>query len=193
MEEVVNKSIQVIGFTRNADFQLPVLNTDKELLQENIILLRVGCQHEEFLNVLQQVRAEDIMLVDLDRVALPMLNALGQAYGKTERKDHIYYVSSRKRKLWLGFVDTVLWRSDRSITDSPVLIGNKSLFMKAYAGNDLVEGCELQFTESIREIRYLGGVCYLERFGKRFKSCHELFLEDTFSFFDDRPFLYHVV
>ena len=53
--------------------------------------------------MLQQVRAEDIMLVDLDRVALPMLNALGQAYGKTERKDHIYYVSSRKRKLWLGF------------------------------------------------------------------------------------------
>ena len=49
VEEVVNKSIQVIGFTRNADFQLPVLNTDKELLQENIILLRVGCQHEEFL------------------------------------------------------------------------------------------------------------------------------------------------
>ena len=26
---------------------------------------------------------------------------------------------------------------DRSITDSPVLIGNKSLFMKAYAGDDL--------------------------------------------------------
>ena len=66
MEEVVNKSIQVIGFTRNADFQLPVLNTDKELLQENIILLRVGCQHEEFLNVLQEVQAEDIMLVDLE-------------------------------------------------------------------------------------------------------------------------------
>ena len=137
MEEVVNKSIQVIGFTRNADFQLPVLNTNKELLQENIILLRVGCQHEEFLNVLQEVQAEDIMLVDLDRVALPVLNALGQAYGKTERKDHVYYVSNRKRKLWLGFVDVVLWRGDRSITDSPVLIGNKSLFMKAYAGDDL--------------------------------------------------------
>ena len=72
MEEVVNKSIQVIGFTRNADFQLPVLNANKELLQENIILLRVGCQHEEFLNVLQEVQAEDIMLVDLDRVALPL-------------------------------------------------------------------------------------------------------------------------
>ena len=137
MEEVVNKSIQVIGFTRNADFQLPVLNANKELLQENIILLRVGCQHEEFLNVLQEVQAEDIMLVDLDRVALPVLNALGQAYGKTERKDHVYYVSNRKRKLWLGFVDAVLWRGDRSITDSPVLIGNKSLFMKAYAGDDL--------------------------------------------------------
>ena len=137
MKEVVNKSIQVIGFTRNADFQLPVLNANKELLQENIILLRVGCQHEEFLNVLQEVRAENIMLVDLDRVALPVLNALGQAYGKTEREGHVYYVSSRKRKLWLGFVDAALWRGDRNITDSPVLIGNKSLFMKAYAGNDL--------------------------------------------------------
>lgn len=196
MEEVVNKSIQVIGFTRNADFQLPVLNANKELLQENIILLRVGCQHEEFLNVLQEVQAEDIMLVDLDRVALPVLNALGQAYGKTERKDHVYYVSNRKRKLWLGFVDAVLWRGDRSITDSPVLIGNKSLFMKAYCRGDLDEilaGCELQFTESFREIRDLGGACYLERFGKRFEPCRELFLEDTFSFFDHRPFLYHLV
>ena len=87
--------------------------------------------------MLQEVQAEDIMLVDLDRVALPVLNALGQAYGKTEREGHVYYVSSRKRKLWLGFVDAALWRGDRNITDSPVLIGNKSLFMKAYAGNDL--------------------------------------------------------
>lgn len=46
-------------------------------------------------------------------------------------------MSNRKRKLWLGFVDAVLWRGDRSITDSPVLIGNKALFMKAYAGDDL--------------------------------------------------------
>lgn len=91
MEEVVNKSIQVIGFSRNADFQLPVLNTNKEFLQENIILLRVGCQHEEFLNVLQEVRAEDIMLVDLDRVALPVLNALGQAYGK--RNERIMFIT----------------------------------------------------------------------------------------------------
>jgi len=65
VEEVVNKSIQVIGFTRNADFQLPVLNANKELLQENIILLRVGCQHEEFLNVLQEVQAEDMELLQM--------------------------------------------------------------------------------------------------------------------------------
>ena len=197
MEEVVNKSIQVIGFTRNADFQLPVFNANKELLQENIILLRVGCQHEEFLNVLQEVQAEDIMLVDLDRVALPVLNALGQAYGKTERKDHVYYVSNRKRKLWLGFVDAVLWRGDRSITDSPVLIGNKSLFMKAYAGDDLdgnlLRAVSYSLQKAFREIRDLGGACYLERFGKRFEPCRELFWEDTFSFFDHRPFLYHLV
>ena len=110
----------------------------------------------------------------------------------------MFIVSNRKRKLWLGFVDAVLVaRGDRSITDSPVLIGNKSLFMKAYARDDLdgnlLQGCELQFTESFREIQDLGGACYLERFGKRFEPCRELFLEDTFSFFDHRPFLYHLV
>lgn len=132
MEEVVNKSIQVIGFTKSVDFQLPSLNSNKE-----IILLQAGCQHEEFLNVLQEVQAEDIMLVDLDRVALPVLDTLEQVYEKTAREDYLYYVSNRKRKLWLGFVDVALWRGDRVITDSPVLIGNKSLFMRAYAGNDL--------------------------------------------------------
>ena len=71
MEEVVNKSIQVIGFTKSVDSQLPSLNSNKE-----IILLQAGCQHEEFLNVLQEVQSEDIMLVDLDRVALPALNTL---------------------------------------------------------------------------------------------------------------------
>ena len=137
MEEIKNKLIQVIGFTNNVDFQLPILNTNKELLREDIILLRAGFQQEEFLHVLKECQTEDIMLVDLDRVPLSALNVIGQAYMKTGRKEHVYYLSNRKSKLWFGFVDSILWRGDRRITDSPVLVGNKSLFMKAYAGNDL--------------------------------------------------------
>lgn len=137
MEDCIYKPIQVIGFTNNPDFQISAINTDKGLLLENLILLKSPVQQNEFLSVLQEVQSEDIMLVDLDRVPMSALNVLGQAYRKTKRRDHIYYMCEQKRKLWFGFVDPVLWHGDRLITNSPVLIGCKSLFMKAYAGGDL--------------------------------------------------------
>lgn len=136
MEENVNKVIQVIGFTENADFSISRFDAGSGI-QSDIVLLRAGCNHEDFLKVLQDVDSDEIMLVDLDRVAMNALSGLGQTYRKSCRKEHVYYVSGEKRKLWFGFMDMKLWRGDREITDSPVLIGQKSLFMKAYAGEDL--------------------------------------------------------
>ncbi|WP_018336874.1 tetratricopeptide repeat protein [Butyricimonas synergistica] len=136
MEENENKAIQVIGVTGNVDFQMSRWDAGSGL-QNNIVLLKAGCSHEEFLKVLREIDSDEIMLVDLDRVALNSLAPLGQVYRKSCRKEHVYYVSVQKRKLWFGFMDMALWRGDRVITDSPVLIGQKSLFMKAYAGEDL--------------------------------------------------------
>ncbi|RHR79093.1 tetratricopeptide repeat protein [Odoribacter sp. AF15-53] len=137
MKEIVSKSIQVIGFTADVNYQQSATQVGKDAWQNNIILLRAGSGEEKFRKVLDEVEADEIMLVDLDRVALSALNVWEQDYRKTRRGDHVYYVSNRKRKLWFGFMDTELWRGDRVITDSPVLIGEKSLFMKAYAGEDL--------------------------------------------------------
>lgn len=137
MEKVVNKSIQVIGFTTDVNDQQSVMQVGKEALQNNIILLRAGEGQEEFRKVLDEVETDELMLVDLDRVTLSALKVWEQEYRKERREDHVYYASNRKRKLWFGFMDTMLWRGDRVITDSPILIGKKSLFMKAYASGDL--------------------------------------------------------
>ncbi|WP_292269286.1 tetratricopeptide repeat protein [Butyricimonas sp.] len=136
MEENVNKAIQVIGFSGNTDFHESLLGSGNDL-RSNFVLLRSGCSHEEFLKTLQNVDADEVMLVDLDRVAVNTLSTFVQAYRKSCRKEHLYYVSEQKRKLWFGFMDVALWRGDRVITDSPVLIGQKSLFMRSYAGQDL--------------------------------------------------------
>lgn len=136
VEENENKMIQVIGVTGSVDFQVSRWDSGSGL-RDDIVLLKPGCSHEEFLKVLREVESDEIMLVDLDRVALNSLAGLGQVYRKSCREGHVCYVSVQKRKLWFGFMDMALWRGDRVITDSPVLIGQKSLFMKAYAGEDL--------------------------------------------------------
>lgn len=110
VEENVNKTIQVIGFTENADFSISRFDAGCGI-QSDIVLLRTGCNHEDFLKVLQGVNSDEIMLVDLDRVAVNTLSGLGQTYRKSCRKEHVYYVSGEKRKLWFGFMDMKLWRA----------------------------------------------------------------------------------
>ena len=103
----------------------------------NLQILPAENRQAEFLRVLRASSAEDVLLVDLDRVAPTAIVTFWQAYQKQRRAGHIYYAAERKRKPWFGFLDPRLWRGDRVLTDSPVLIGGRETFLKAYAGEDL--------------------------------------------------------
>ena len=89
MEEIVNKSIQVIGFTADVNYQQSATQVSKDASRSDMILLRAGGGQEEFRKVLDAVKADEIMLVDLHRVTLSALNVWEQDYRKMKRGDHV--------------------------------------------------------------------------------------------------------
>jgi tetratricopeptide (TPR) repeat protein len=94
--------------------------------------------HEEFVRHLAGATAEEVVLVDLDRFSPGHLARLLHEYTQLkDRKEGLYYLSASRVGRWFGFIDPRLRGGDRRIVDSPVLIGTKTLFMKAYAGRDL--------------------------------------------------------
>lgn len=135
VKELQDMKLQVIGFTAKQDNQQTV---NLQAFQGFDLQVVAGENRQEaFLRLLRESSAEEVLVVDLDRVAPSAVPGFIQAYRKQKRGNHLYYAASRKRKLWFGFMDACLWRGDRVLTETPVLVGEKSLFLKAYAGEDL--------------------------------------------------------
>ena len=135
MKELHDTNVLLIGFAAGQSaYETKAL---PNAAGANLRILSGKDRQAEFLRLLQASTAEDVLLVDLDRVAPAAIATFWQAYQRQKRAGHLYYASARKRKLWLGFLDACLWRGDRVLTDTPVLVGEKGSFLKAYAGEDL--------------------------------------------------------
>jgi tetratricopeptide (TPR) repeat protein len=93
--------------------------------------------HEDFIRHVAGTSG-DVILIDIDRLPLGNLARVIHEYNqKKTRENGIYYLAAKGAKKWFGFIDPRLYRGDREILDSPVLIGDKTLFLKAYAGKDV--------------------------------------------------------
>jgi tetratricopeptide (TPR) repeat protein len=124
--------LQVIGFTRDAGYRCPPADAGTPL-----VVISGRHEHEEFARILAGMPGEEVMLVDLDRVAPGGIARLAREHGQLKRREKgFYYLAAKAAPRWLGVIDP---RGDREVLDSPVLIGNKALFAKAYAGSDLDE------------------------------------------------------
>lgn len=135
VKELQDMKLQVIGFTARQNGQQEI---DLQSFQDwNLQVIRGENRQNEFCRLLRESSAEEVLVVDMDRVSASAIPGFVRAYRKQKRENHLYYAAFRKRKLWFGFMDACLWRGDRVLTDTPVLIGEKSLFQKAYAGEDL--------------------------------------------------------
>ncbi|MDR0543985.1 MAG: tetratricopeptide repeat protein [Odoribacteraceae bacterium] len=117
--------LQVIGFAKEKRTIDGVIATDRG---------------EDLAGLLEGATGEEVMVVDLERVSPDDLPRLVHEYKQLKRKEKgIYYAARGEAKRWGGFIDPRLFGSDREVVDSPVLVGSKSLFAKAYGGKDLDE------------------------------------------------------
>lgn len=93
----------------------------------------------EYIRLLNETDSEIVMLVDGDRMPVSAVNGVVQNYNKAcgAGKNIGYWKSVRKKSPWGGILNQ--WKADRDIVDSPFLIGQKSDFLKAYAGENLSE------------------------------------------------------
>ena len=106
----------------------------------SVILLESGTRpvsQAEYVELLGNAPHDLVVLADKNRVSDTELNAICRQYvQQNPSKRPVGYCASGKRKLWLGTVQN-LWSADPEVIASPVLIGAKSDFLKAYGGTDL--------------------------------------------------------
>jgi tetratricopeptide (TPR) repeat protein len=127
--------LQVIGFSRREDFQISPSETPAG---HSIALIKGNYTHEDFTRLVTGATGEEVILVDLDRLHPSALARLVCEHKKKTREDGIHYLAKGAKK-WFGFIDPRLYRGDREIFDSPVLIGNKDTFLRAYGGKEVDE------------------------------------------------------
>lgn len=125
--------IKIIGFSANPDNQQP------ESMGENVSFTCFGndFSHSDFMACLRQSEEDKVLLIDLDRIPASSVPRLIQDYRKGYHKKGVYYLDFRKNKRWLGFIDPKICGGNRGIIDTPVLVGERDLFLNAYAGKDL--------------------------------------------------------
>lgn len=91
----------------------------------------------DFVKCLAEVSEDIIILADKERVSESKITEFRHQYFSRMFSDtDIAYLAAGKQKLHLG-VFSNRWCSNREITNSPLLIGSKENFLKAYGGCDL--------------------------------------------------------
>ncbi|MEG2790154.1 MAG: CDC27 family protein [Odoribacter sp.] len=131
---MMNDKISILYFNSGKeDF---VGNLKSEPSTGNVKFVKESITQDEFVCLLDEASADTILLVDGNRVPLTSLNAVCQNYERKNKGKNIGYYSLKKHSLIFGCIRNI-WGSDRAITTSPILIGSRSEFQKAYGGNDL--------------------------------------------------------
>lgn len=93
-------------------------------------------EQSEYVQLIENIESETIVLLDGDRMSPGGLNQILQRYHGAEKQKEVGYITSGKSSLWLGNIRNS-WSADGAIISSPVLIGSKTAFLKAYGGMDL--------------------------------------------------------
>ena len=123
---------------------------------------------ERFLEMLEEVPHDLVVLADRNRMSEAEVNVLCRQYCRQEPlSSKVAYLAGGESKLWLGCIRN-LWAAAPEIVYSPVLIGSKSAFRKAYGGTDLAGnvlagvGYSLQKVGGMKFLRLNGNVAKTE-------------------------------
>ena len=91
----------------------------------------------DFIKCLTDVSEDIVILADKERISESEISAFRHQYVNRVLSDStIAYLASCKRKLHMGIFSNQ-WCADREIINSPLLIGRREVFLKAYGGDDL--------------------------------------------------------
>lgn len=104
----------------------------------NIKTITGKIKQEEYIELLNSCTSETLLWIDADRVAGTAVSGIIHRYLEHGESLAMGYVSHKKANLFLGSIRNS-WRADPEILNSPVFIGRKTDFLKAYAGDDLSE------------------------------------------------------
>lgn len=131
-----SEKISVIAFSATSkeykDIQLQGYNADFHWVN--------SLNQDGYEKVLEDCREEVIVLIDVDRFPLGALSGLLSRYCKEAKKEDICYFSTAgKLRWWENISFRNLGGVSSEISGSPVLIGQKKCFRKAYAAGDLNE------------------------------------------------------
>ncbi len=98
---------------------------------------RHALSQAEYVGMLEEAADEWLVLADLERVTAGEAERVCRAYLKDAAgKKGIAFLSDIKPRLWLGGIRN-LWSAAPEVVHSPLLIGRKEDFLKAYGGADL--------------------------------------------------------
>lgn len=129
-------------------------------------------KQDDFLKCLSEVSEDIVILADKERVSENDINDYRRQFFNQKFSDSsVAYVASGKQKLHLGIFSNQ-WCANHEITDSPLLMGRKDVFLKAYGGSDLGShplvsvGYSLQKVGGLRFVRLNGAVDKLAGVGK---------------------------
>ncbi len=119
-------------------------------------------RQSDFVKCLEDVSEDIVVLADKKRVSETEINAFKNQYFHLPAPvNGVAYLAAGKQKLWCG-VFSNLWHANPEITCSPLLMGRKEDFLKAYGGTDLgvhpmeSVGYSLQKAGSVHWVRLTG-------------------------------------
>lgn len=111
-----------------------------------------GLQQEEYLQILENVKAEQVVLVDGDRISPEQAARLIRDKEPVFPRAEVGYLADPKDRPFLKIFEKGWGTLSRSVLTSPLLAGNKDIFLKAYAGSDLAENPLTSIGYSLQKI-----------------------------------------
>lgn len=98
--------------------------------------LSASVTQEEYVQLLNTTEAETVLLLQDNCFSWPAIASGIEKYLDGKNNNSVGYINNFvKKERFTGIFN--LWKADKKVVDSPLLIGPKSLFLKAYAGGDL--------------------------------------------------------
>lgn len=98
--------------------------------------LPASVTQQEYIRLLNATEAETVLLVQANHFSWPALADGVENYLNGKQRHRVAYVNNSAKKGKLAGLLNV-WKADKDVLESPLFLGPKSLFLKAYAGQDL--------------------------------------------------------
>ena len=122
----------IIYFSKNHQHK----NMAEVHVQWEVKVVNTSLSQEEYVHLLKEVNAEKLILVDGEQISLEAALAFVQQNQQQFDWERIGYLAAIEPKYKWGKIRN-LWHADSEIVSSPILVGNKGSFFKAYGGSKL--------------------------------------------------------